>query len=80
MVDPESVQSQLFQKRHDELVSILQEYEKHPKYKQADCSDDEKNVRAKVAFLDKLLRHSYIYHSGPWTQAQAEAEAAALKP
>jgi len=68
------VQYQLFQKRHDELVSILEEVEKRPREDGADYSYDEKSVRAKVAFLDKLLRYSYIYNSGPWTQAQAEAE------
>ena len=32
-------------------------------------------VRSKILFLDKLLRHSYLYTSDEWTDAQAQCEA-----
>lgn len=73
MPDPESVQYHLFKNRHAELLSLLHNLEHKAT---ADAAAEVKVVRSKIAFLDSLLRQSYVYNSGPWTQAQAEAEAA----
>src|SRR5271167_3246257 len=71
-IDPESVQYHLCQKRHSELMSILRDLE------MANAKEDSKIevevVRAKIVFLDKLLRYSYLQHSGSCTNTQAQAE------
>ena len=71
-VDPESVQYHLFQRRHSELMSILRDLEK------ANAKEDSKIevevVRAKISFLDKLLRYSYIHHSGLCTSTEAQTD------
>ena len=72
MSDPESVQYHLFQTRHNELMSILRDLE-NSKSKE-DATAELEVVRAKIAFLNKLLQYSYVYNSGSWTSAQARSE------
>lgn len=70
MTDPESVQYHLFLKRHAELVSILNDLEKS-----SNSKEEAEIVRSKITFLDKLLRHSYLYAPSAWTHAQTKGGA-----
>jgi hypothetical protein len=72
MSDPESVQYHLFQTRHKELMSLLHNLEN--RNSKEDTTAELEVVRGKIAFLDKLLRCSYVYNSGCWTSANGRSE------
>ena len=41
-----------------------------------DAQEELEVVRAKIAFLDRLLRNAYLHHSDAWTEAQVKGEMA----
>jgi Golgi-body localisation protein domain/RNA pol II promoter Fmp27 protein domain len=41
-----------------------------------DAQEELEVVRAKIAFLDRLLRNAYLHHSDAWTNAQVKEEMA----
>jgi len=59
--DPERVQSELFQKRYNELQTILRDLEEKPK--SDDTEAQAKIVRDKIFFLNQLVQHSQVQNS-----------------
>lgn len=74
-LDPESVQYHLFQNRRSELESILKGLEDRQQFNPADPHELEL-VRQKIDFLNKLLRHTYLYAAGVPVPTQPELDIA----
>ena len=56
------------------MCAILKDLEQVPTVPSSDAAAEVEVVHSKIAFLDKLLRHSYIQSSTTWTPAETRAE------
>ena len=67
--DPESVQYKLFRTRRAELLTILNDLEE-----KTGAFEELEVVRAKIAFIDRLLWTAYVHQADACTNAQVKAE------